>query len=214
MSTQTDIPSHPIFDIDLEDEDYDDQEDKLENLTTTSQLRTPTELSNIYHKTNQHRKDHDRHVHFNKEVEIFLIPKRFCTFTFIRPPKQKRTSWKHIAQTDCEQVKLNPTIFRQAKKAEPLTKPLRKTNPFEWTDVQDKSFTALKHDMMNSATLTYSDMNKVFIIHTDASDIAVGAALSQEHKYGQLKLVARKSRKLNDAENKTIYHTSKNVLLS
>ena len=68
--------------------------------------------------------------------------------------------------------------------------------------------------MMNSATLTYSDMNKVFIIHTDASDIAVGAALSQEHKYGQLKLVARESRKLNDTENKTIYHTSKNVLLS
>ena len=78
MSTQTDIPSHPIFDIDLEDEDYDDQEDKLENLTTTSQLRTPTELSNIYHKTNQHRKDHDRHVHFNKEVESSSYQKDFA----------------------------------------------------------------------------------------------------------------------------------------
>ena len=54
--------------------------------------------------------------------------------------------------------------------------------------------------MMNSTTLTYPDMDKVFIIHTDASDIAVGATLSQEDHKGQLKLVACGSRKLNVAK--------------
>ena len=55
--------------------------------------------------------------------------------------------------------------------------------------------------MMHSATLTYPNMDKVFVIHTDASDIAVGATLSQEDKHGQLKLIACGSCKLNDTEN-------------
>ena len=91
-------------------------------------------------------------------------------------------------------------IPNYAQKAAPLTRLLRKTNPFEWTKAQEDSFNTLKYDMMHSATLTYPNMDKVFIIHTDASDIAVGATLSQEDQYGQLKLIACGSRKLNDAE--------------
>ena len=113
-STQTNIPSQSTFDSDLED--ADDQDD-IANLST--EVHTPhstVDLSSIsslrHHKPNTHQ----YHVHVNPDVKIFLIPKRFCTFTFIRSPKQKRNSWKwkHIAQTDCEQVKLNPTVFKKA----------------------------------------------------------------------------------------------------
>ena len=45
-------------------------------------------------------------------------------------------------------------------------------------------------------------MDKVFIIHADARDIAVGATLSREDPKGQLKLVASGSRKLNNEETK------------
>ena len=54
---------------------------------------------------------------------------------------------------------------------------------------------------------------KVFIIHTDASEIAAGATLSQEDQKGKLKSLASGSRKLNDAEKNTD-HTSKNALPS
>ena len=101
-------------------------------------------------------------------------------------------------------------IPNYAQNAAPMTRFLRKTTSFEWTHEKENSFNTLKQDMMHSATLTYPNMDKVFIIHTDASDIAVSATLSQEDKHGQLKLIACGSRKLNDAE-KNYPHTNKNA---
>ena len=113
-STQTNIPSQPTFDLDLEDENYDDQED-IDTFATDAHTPHPTvDLSSLSPRRHHKPKTQHTHVHFNPNVDIFLIPKRFCTFPFIRPPKQKRTSWKHIAQTDCEQVKLNPAVFRKS----------------------------------------------------------------------------------------------------
>ena len=100
-------------------------------------------------------------------------------------------------------------IPNYAQKAALMTRLLRKTTPFEWTQEQENSFNTLKHDIMHSATLTYPNMDKVFIINTDASDIAVGATLSQEDKYGQLKLIACGSQRLKDAEKTP--HMNKNA---
>ena len=51
--------------------------------------------------------------------------------------------------------------------------------------------------------------DKVFIIHTDASNIAVCSTLLQEDKYGQLRLVECGLRKLNNAEKNYLSHKQK-----
>ena len=64
-------------------------------------------------------------------------------------------------------------IKHYAHKAEPLTRLLRKTKPFEWTPEQETSFQTLQYELLHSDTLTYPDMDKQFIIHTDASEKAM-----------------------------------------
>ena len=50
------------------------------------------------------------------------------------------------------------------------------------------------------STLAYPDVGKPFHGHTDASDTAPGATLSQEDEKGEMRLVACMSKKLNTAE--------------
>ena len=67
----------------------------------------------------KHRKSvkfRKRQVRFNDEIEIFEIPRKFCTFRRLSTITKKRTSWKWLQNHDCEQVKLDPKIFRRAIK--------------------------------------------------------------------------------------------------
>ena len=53
---------------------------------------------------------------------------------------------------------------------------------------------------MHSTTIAYHDKVKTFHVHTDASDVAMGATLSQVDDKGEMRLVACMSKKLNAAE--------------
>ena len=52
----------------------------------------------------------------------------------------------------------------------------------------------------HSTTLAYPDNDKTFYVHTDASDVAIGATLSQLDDKEEMRLVACMSKKLNAAE--------------
>ena len=63
--------------------------------------------------------------------------------------------------------------------AEPLTRLTRKQIRFEWSDEEQKAFDALKQALIESTTLAFPHPNRPCILDTDASDVAIGAVLSQ-----------------------------------
>ena len=63
--------------------------------------------------------------------------------------------------------------------AEPLSRLTKKNQPFVWSEEAQDSFERLKRAMMEAATLAYPFPEIPCILDTDASDVAVGAVLSQ-----------------------------------
>ena len=90
-----------------------------------------------------------------------------------------------------------------------ITQPLhdltKKSRKWEWTSLQDHTFQYLKHKFTSYLILKNVDQTKPFTLDTDASDHAIGAALTQEFEDGQHP-VAFFSKSLNPAEqNYNIY---------
>ncbi|KAJ1155054.1 hypothetical protein NDU88_007790 [Pleurodeles waltl] len=83
----------------------------------------------------------------------------------------------------------------------PITKLLRKKEKFVWSPEADQAFSTLKEAFSTAPVLTHPDADQPFIVEADASDVAIGAVLSQRNKdTGQLHPVPYMSRKLNKAE--------------
>ena len=97
-------------------------------------------------------------------------------------------------------------VKNYSKISSPLTNLTKKTLPFQWTLSCQKAFDTLKSSFTSAPVLAHPDINKPFIVETDASDFALGAVLSQ---YGEDKLlhpIAFYSRKFSAAEiNYDIY---------
>lgn len=87
----------------------------------------------------------------------------------------------------------------------PLTKLTRKDTPFKWTSDQENAFQALKKMCTTSPTLRIFDVKLPIQIETDASDLAIGACLTQEHS-GQRHPLAYYSRKMTPAEQNYDIH--------
>ena len=65
-----------------------------------------------------------------------------------------------------------------------------------WNDSCDVAFQSLKQRLCSPPVLRGPDFTKEFILQTDASDVAVGAVLSQKDEEGHDHPVAYFSRKL------------------
>lgn len=98
-----------------------------------------------------------------------------------------------------------------AKITKPLTKCLKKGEVIKHTPEFIKSVNICKHLLMNDPILTYPDFSKEFILTTDASNIAIGAVLSQGN-VGHDKPICYASRTLTDTEQK--YSTIEKELLA
>lgn len=96
-------------------------------------------------------------------------------------------------------------IPNYSKVAIPLTKLTRKEEPFKWTKDQETAFQALKDMCTKSPTLRIFDPKLPVQIETDASDLAIGACLTQEHK-GNRHPLAYYSRKMTPAEQNYDIH--------
>ena len=70
-----------------------------------------------------------------------------------------------------------------------------------WKEPQKKAFELCKTLLTSAPILALPDMNKPFILQTDASGFAIGGALMQEHK-GKRRVVAYMSKKLSPTESK------------
>jgi len=62
--------------------------------------------------------------------------------------------------------------------AEPLSKLTCKGTTFRWTQEAQTAFEKLKQALINTVTLVYPQPGQIFIVDTDASDVACGAVLS------------------------------------
>ena len=88
--------------------------------------------------------------------------------------------------------------------SKPLTTLLKKDTKFIWNNDTQKAFDKLKDTLCAAPLLQFPQLNKPYIITTDASGYAIGAILSQGI-IGQDKPIAYASRVLKGAELK--YHT-------
>ncbi|KAG1468527.1 hypothetical protein G6F56_003781 [Rhizopus delemar] len=75
-----------------------------------------------------------------------------------------------------------------------------KRRPILWSQKCQEAFDCLKSLMSSSPVLQHPDLNKPFIIETDASDLGVGAVLLQRDANDILHPLAYESKKLSDAE--------------
>lgn len=98
-----------------------------------------------------------------------------------------------------------------ARISKPLSMLLKKEQPFLWTHLQQKSFEELKQALIDQVILSFPDFEQLFYVTTDASDIAIGAMLSQ----GELpndKPIFFFSKVLNEAQKR--YSTIEKELLA
>ena len=71
--------------------------------------------------------------------------------------------------------------------AEPLIDLTRKYAKFKWSETCQKAFDYLKESLTVVPLLTYPDINKPYVLYTDASDDCVGACLTQQTDEGEEK---------------------------
>lgn len=98
-----------------------------------------------------------------------------------------------------------------AKLTKPFTKCLKKGEKIEHTSEFVDTFELCKKILCNDPILKYPDFEKPFVLTTDASNVAIGAVLSQG-KVGNDLPIAYASRTLNPAE--TNYSTIEKELLA
>ena len=89
-----------------------------------------------------------------------------------------------------------------AKMARPLFELVKKSVRFQWNALANESFESLKRCLINPPVLGFPDFHNQFILHTDASDTAIGAVLSQRQTDKKC-VVAYWSRQLQKSERNT-----------
>lgn len=87
-----------------------------------------------------------------------------------------------------------------ARIAEPLTRLTRSDTPFTWEAAQENAFRSLQSLLQAPPVLAHFDVNADTELHTDASNIGLGAVLVQIQA-GQERVIAYASRCLSPAES-------------
>lgn len=94
----------------------------------------------------------------------------------------------------------------------PISNLIRKDKAkFEWTEEAEKAFEALKSALVSAPILATPDFTLPFTIECDASDVGIGAVLTQQQD-GQERVIAYMSAKLNSAQRK--YHVTERECLA
>ena len=86
--------------------------------------------------------------------------------------------------------------------AKPLHRLTEKNVVFKWTSDCQEAFEELRQQLVSPPILAFPDYQKPFILDTDASNLGIGAVLSQEQDDGQEWVIAYGSRVLSKAERR------------
>ena len=86
-----------------------------------------------------------------------------------------------------------------SKTAAPLTRLLRKDQRWKWSDDQEAAFQQLKQALTEAPVLACPDFSQPFVLQTDASDLGLGAVLTQKIDDCE-RVIAYASRSLAPAE--------------
>ena len=109
-------------------------------------------------------------------------------------------------------------IHRYAQIAKPLYKlisgeqAITKQAKLSWDEKCEQAFKALKEIYSHTPVLAYADYTKSFQVHTDTSELGLGAVLYQEQDDGTTRVIAFASHSLSNSEQR--YHSSKLELLA
>ncbi len=131
------------------------------------------------------------------------MPKKVQAIKDLAVPKTKRQLRKFIGMVNY----YRDMWIHRSETLAPLTALTSKTTPWKWTDVHQKAFEKAKQIVSREVMLSFPDFNDTFDIHTDASDVQLGAVISQNGKP-----LAFFSRKLNPAQRR--YTTTERELLA
>ena len=109
---------------------------------------------------------------------------------------------------DPEQIRsfLGMCVFYQsfvpgyAELATPLYNLCKKDVVWKWGEREQLAFDQLRLHLLQAPVLAVPDSKKAYVLHTDASDIAMGATSSQAHEEGKLHLIACRSKKFKGAK--------------
>ena len=96
--------------------------------------------------------------------------------------------------------------------AKPLHHLTEKTTIFKWTTQCQEAFDHLKQCLISAPILAFPNYNKPFLLDTDASEVGIGAVLSQQDDSGRERVIAYASRTLSKPERK--YCVTRKELLS
>jgi hypothetical protein len=96
--------------------------------------------------------------------------------------------------------------------AAPLYALTEKTKIWEWSDECEQAFIQVKHALVSAPILRAPDPELKFVLQTDASDIGLGAVLSQRDHNADEWVIAYASRSLRKAEKN--YHTTEKECLA
>ena len=96
--------------------------------------------------------------------------------------------------------------------AGPLVELTQKDVPFTWSARQEFSMQELKKSLLTAPVLAYPDMDRQFLLDTDASGTGIGGVLSQVQPDGEERPVAYASFTLNKSQRR--YCTTKRELLA
>ena len=97
--------------------------------------------------------------------------------------------------------------------AAPLTDLQKKTTTWSWDLAHQNAFELMKARLLQAPVLIHPDMHKPFVLHTDASEVGVGATLSQLDSQGIPHLIGCRSKKLNAAQKNYPVHEKEMLAL-
>ena len=86
--------------------------------------------------------------------------------------------------------------------AKPLIELTKKNTRFKWGKAHQESFDFLKASLTEIPFLAYPDVSKPFILYTDASDLCIGACLTQQNELDEEEPVYFLSHKLSDTQTR------------
>ena len=134
--------------------------------------------------------------HVVEDGRVLPDPEKTRLIETYRPPKDLKEVRSFVSLLSF----YRRYIQKFAQIAKPLTNLLEKNAKFNWTEECQRAFDYLKNQLCTQAKLNLPDFNQPFRLACDASNVALGAVLSQLDENGREQPVAFASRVLSKAE--------------